>query len=100
MCARSALREQIVLEAGILENEGVFSVEAQPDRIADALFQFGQAMTKIHDLTFLSRERVASTFYEDLKALLLEIIDEEKIEAGLHTAGCSQRKQLPRRLPL
>ena len=79
--ARSALREQIVLEAGILENEGVFSVEAQPDRIADALFQFGQAMTKIHDLTFLSRERVASTFYEDLKALLLEIIDEEKIEA-------------------
>ncbi len=79
--ARAALREQIVCETGIEENEGVFSIEAPPDRIADSLFRFGQAMTKIYDLTFLSRERTASKFYEDLKALLFSIVDKEKIES-------------------
>ena len=79
--ARAALREQIVLESGMEEDSGIFKIESSPDRIADTLFQFGQALTKIYDLTFLSRERVASTFYEDLKALLLTIVDEEKIEA-------------------
>ncbi len=78
---RAMLREQIVREAGIEENEGVFSVESPPDRIADSLFRFGQAITKIYDLTFLSRGRVASTFYEDLKALLFSMVDEEKIES-------------------
>ena len=33
---------------------------------------------KIHDLTFPSRERVASTFYEDLRGLVFTILDEEK----------------------
>ena len=77
--ARAALREQIVRESGIEENEGVFTVEAAPDRIADTLFRFGQTLTKIYDLTLLSRERVASTFYEDLKTLLFAIMDEGKI---------------------
>lgn len=78
--SRAVLREQVVREAGIKEKKGVFSVETPPDKIADALFRFGQTMTKIYDLTFLSRERVASTFYEDLKALLLTMVDEEKIK--------------------
>ncbi len=78
--SRAVLREQIVREAGIEENEGVFTIEAVPDGVADALFTFGQALTKIYDLTFLSRARVASTFYEDLKALLFRMIDAQKIE--------------------
>ena len=65
--ARASLREQIVRETGIDEEEGVFSIEAPPDQVATALFRFGQASTKIHDLTFLSRDRVSSTFYEDLR---------------------------------
>ena len=64
------LREQIVRESGIDEEEGIFSMEAPPDHVAAALFRFGQALTKIHDLTFLSRDRVASTFYDDLRGLL------------------------------
>ena len=77
---RAVLREQVVREAGIEEQDGVFSVEVAPEHIADALFNFGQALTKVYDLTMLSRAHVASTFYEDLRALLGTIVDEDGIE--------------------
>ncbi len=79
--ARASLREQIVRESGIEEDEGTFSIEAPPDQVAGALFRFGQALTKIHDLTFLSRQKVASTFYEDLRGLVFTFLDEEVVEA-------------------
>ena len=79
--ACASLREQIVRENGIDEEEGIFSMETPPDQVAAALFRFGQALTKIHDLTFLSRERVSSTFYEDLKGLLFTMLDEEHVDA-------------------
>ena len=78
--ARASLREQIVRESGIEEDGGIFSIETPPDQVAGALFRFGQALTKIHDLTFLSRERVTSTFYEDLRGLVFTILDEEGVE--------------------
>ena len=78
--ARASLREQIVRESGIEEIEGTFSMETPPDQVATALFRFGQALTKIHDLTFLSRERVSSTFYEDLRCILFTILDEENVD--------------------
>ena len=59
--ARATLREQIVRESGIDEEDGIFSIETLPDQVATALFRFGQALTRIHDLTFVSRERVSST---------------------------------------
>ena len=79
--ARASLREQIVRECGIEEHEGIFSIETPLDQVAAALFGFGQALTKIHDLTFLSRERISSTFYEDLRGLVFTILDEEIVEA-------------------
>ena len=78
--ARAALREQIVRDSSIEEDDGVFTVETPPNEIADTIFRFGQALTKIYDLTFLSRERVASTFYEDLRTLLFGIVDEDRVE--------------------
>ncbi len=77
---RAALREQIVREYGIEENDGVFSLETSPDQIAFALFKLGQALTKIYDLTFLSREQVTSTFYEDLKNVMFTLLNEESID--------------------
>ncbi|MCY4458819.1 MAG: DUF1828 domain-containing protein [Albidovulum sp.] len=78
--ARASLRDHIVRESGIEEVEGIFSIEAPPDLVAATLFKFGQALTKIHDLTFLSRERVASMFYEDLRELVFTILDEDVVE--------------------
>ena len=80
--ARASLREQIVRESGIDEEEGIFSMEAPPDHVAAALFRFGQALTQIHDLTFLSRDRVASTFYDDLRGLLFTMLDEDNVDTN------------------
>ena len=44
-----------------------------------ALFQLGQALTRIYDLTFLSRSNVGSTFYDDLSDCLADLVDESKI---------------------
>jgi hypothetical protein len=66
----------------------VFSVENRngelvipvPDeRFGDALFNFIQALTKVTDLAFLSRERVKSTFMEDFKVFLTRAVPKERI---------------------
>ena len=98
--ARASLREQIVRESGIEEDEGIFSIETPPDQVAGALFRFGQALTKIHDLTFLSRERIASTFYEDLRGLVFTILDEEIVETDYIPPDVPRRQPLSGRLPL
>ena len=83
----AVLREQIIQEFGIEENDGVFSIETSPNRVGHAVFAFGQALTKIYDLSLLSRARFAasharfvSTFYSDLKTLLFTIVEERKIQ--------------------
>lgn len=77
---RSILREKIVKEAGIDEEKGVFSIETTPDNVASSLFTLGQALSRIYDLTFLNKERINPTFYEDLKSLLFTIIDENDVK--------------------
>lgn len=79
---RALLREQIVRESGIEEDKGTFSIETAPDQVAGALFRFAQALTKIHDLTFVDCERAPSTFYEDLRGLVFTILDDEVVEIG------------------
>ena len=78
--ATASLRGQIVRESGIDEEDGIFSMEASPDQVATALFRFGQALTRVHDLTFPSRDRVSSTFYEDLRGLLFTMLDEDDVD--------------------
>ena len=52
---------------------------AVPDgRYGDALYSFVQALLKISDVSYLSRERVRSTFKEDFRALLSEATPEER----------------------
>ena len=73
---RGMLLERIVGESGILYDEGVFSLETSAERLPEAIFGFGQALTRIYDLTLLSRTNVGSTFYDDLADYLTSFIDE------------------------
>ena len=76
---RGRLLEQILRETGLNEHEGEFYIETSLDGLAEAVFHLGQGLTKVYDLVFLSRARVASTFYEDLFEIVTTIIPEEKI---------------------
>ena len=78
--ARATLREQLLRDSGIVESSGVFSVESRPEQMAETLFRFCQTLTKIYDLTFLSRDRISSTFYEDLNIVLTRILDEIQVQ--------------------
>ncbi len=77
---RGMLLERIVNESGIDHNDGVFSTDVSPERLPEAVFSFGQALTRIYDLTLLSRSNVGSTFYDDLAECLTGFVDEDKIQ--------------------
>ena len=77
---RGMLLERIVGESGILYDEGVFSLETSAERLPEAIFGFGQALTRIYDLTLFSRTNVGSAFYDDLADYLTSFIDEAKLE--------------------
>lgn len=77
---RGQLLERIVSEAGINWNGGEFFYDSSVEGLPEAIFRFGQALTRVYDLTFLSRSRVISTFYDDLTELLKSLIDEDKMQ--------------------
>ena len=76
---RGMLLERIVGESGIRQDGGVFSIDTAPERLPEAIVGLGQALTRIYDLTLLSRSNVGSTFYDDLADYLTGFVDEAKI---------------------
>ena len=72
--ARGQVLERIVGETGVDRDRGAFCLDTSIERLPEAIFRFGQALTRIHDLTYLSRSRVKSTFYDDLADLLKSLI--------------------------
>ncbi len=77
---RGMLMERIMGESGLLWDGGAFSLDTSPDRLPEAIFNFGQALTRVYDLTLLSRSNVGSTFYDDLADLIGSLVDESKIQ--------------------
>jgi len=62
-----------------IENRSGELVLPIPDeQFGKALFSFAQAILKISDVTYLSRERFRSTFEDDFRAFLTEIISEDR----------------------
>ncbi len=77
---RGMLLERIVAESGIRHDGGVFSIDTSPDQLPEAVFRLGQALTRVYDLTLLSRSNVGSTFYDDLADCLSAQVDEAKMQ--------------------
>ena len=78
--SRGALLERILLENDLRRDDGLFYVDTSPERLPEAIFRFGQALTRVYDLTLLSRSNVGSTFYDDLADSLTSLIDESKMQ--------------------
>ena len=81
--SRGLLVERILSEERVGQDRGVFYLDAPADRLSDALFRYGSALTRIYDLTLHSRSRGASTFYDDLSDLILQTADEEQVQRDL-----------------
>ncbi len=74
--------ERIMGETGLRWDgeRGVLCVDTVPERLPEALFVFGQALTRVYDLTLLSRSNIGSTFYDDLADLLFRYVNDARIE--------------------
>ena len=63
----------------IQDREGELVLDVPDSRYGDALYSFVQALLRISDVSYLSRERAKSTFMEDFRALLSETLPEERV---------------------
>ena len=66
----------------IEDRDGELVLDVPDERFGDALYSFVQALLKISDVTYLSRERVRSAFMDDFQALLMDAVPEGRRTFG------------------
>ena len=66
------------------DREGELVLAVTDDRYGDALYSFIQALLKVTDVAFLSRERVRSTFLEDFRAFVEEHVPQNRVTFEWH----------------
>lgn len=93
---RNTLRRQILAENGIGMNEdnGEIFLDTPAAQLSEAIFTFGQGLTRVYDMLFLNRSRVASVFHEDLWGVLRDILGEEKIRRNYNIEAISEKSDL------
>ena len=95
-------RQKIISNAlsmfSVEDREGELRLLVPEGQYGDALFSFLQALHKISDVTYLSRERVRSTFMEDFRSFMdatvpadrrsFDWCDRDHDSAGKYTVDC------------
>jgi hypothetical protein len=81
-------RQKIIANAlsvfGVGDREGELYIPIEDSMYGDALYSFIQAMLRIADVTYLSRERVRSTFMEDFREFMEATVPEMRREFDWH----------------
>ena len=93
--ARGKLLQQILAESDLVEEDGEFFIDGPADHLGLNVFRFGQALTRVHDLTFLNRVRAESTFYEDLRELLKELVGQDRLREGYIVSDIARATEYP-----
>jgi Domain of unknown function DUF1828. len=79
---QSGTRQKVITNAlstfSVSDRDGELIEKIKDNDYGNALFSFVQALMKLTDLTFLSRERVKSTFKDDFIALMSEAVPENR----------------------
>jgi hypothetical protein len=85
---QSGTRQKIIANTlstfGVSDIDGELQVGIPDSKFGDALYSFIQALLKISDVTFLSRERVRSTFVEDLSGIINSVVPAGRFERNWH----------------
>ena len=92
---RGKLLQQILSESDLVEEDGEFFIDGPADQLGLNVFRFGQALTRVHDLTFLNRVRAESTFYEDLRELLKELVGQDRLREGYIVPDITRGAEYP-----
>jgi len=68
------------------DRDGELVLRVADDRYGDALYSFVQALLKITDVSYVSRERVRSTFPDAFRSLVSETVPEDRCTFDWHDA--------------
>jgi hypothetical protein len=82
----------------VQDRDGELLLEISEDEYGDGLYSFAQALLKITDVSYLSRERVRSMFAEDFRSLMGELVPQDRMvfdwfdakhdPQGMYTVDC------------
>lgn len=79
---QTGTRQKVITNAlstfSVSDRDGELIEKIRDNDYGNALFSFIQALMKLTDLTFLTRERVKSTFKDDFIALMSETVPESR----------------------
>src|SRR5208337_3491743 len=85
---RSGGRQKIISNAlsafSVEDRNGELILSIDGDQYGDALYSYIQALLKISDVAYLSRERVRTTFMEDVREFVEEKIPKDRIQIEWH----------------
>lgn len=76
---RDAIIQGSLAVFSVEDRNGELVIPVMDNQFGDALFNFVQALTKVTDVSFLTRERVKSTFIEDFKRLISSSVPEGRL---------------------
>jgi len=76
---RGEIIENSLASFSVLNRDGELIIPVTEGRFGDALFNFVQALSKVTDVSFLSRERVRSTFLEDFRTFLMSKVPGDRL---------------------
>jgi len=82
--SRQKIIENALTSFGVTNQEGELFIQVQENSYGNALFNLVQGLIKISDVTYLQRERIRSTFFEDFRHLLEENIPQERRQFNYH----------------
>lgn len=68
----------------IEDHKGELLLDVSDVDYGDALYTFVQALLKITDVSYLSREQVHSTFLQDLRSFVTDMVGEERVTPDWH----------------
>lgn len=84
-------RQKIITNAlsfyQVQDRDGELVMPVPDARFGDALYSFVQALLKVNDVSFLSRERVQSTFMDDFRQLIEEVVPESRRTFDWHDSA-------------
>jgi hypothetical protein len=77
---RSKIIASTLLATNVSNRDGELIAEVKDNDYGAALYRFAQALIKISDISYLSREMVKSTFVEDFRNLIEDSLPRESFE--------------------
>jgi len=85
---RTGTRQRIITNAlsafSVTDRSGELVTPIRDGHYGDALYSFVQALLKISDVTFLTRERVKSTFLDDFRAFIEQKVASDRRKFDWH----------------